>query len=148
MNRPWMSIVLLLAALYNLAWGAWVVLFPNHFFDLVGMERPSQPAIWQCVGMIVGVYGVGYACAAMAPLKHWPITLVGLLGKVAGPIGFVDGAYVRGTLDPAFGWTIPTNDLIWWVPFGLILWASWRAHRGRGRARGWSGTAVRTSVPT
>ena len=141
-----MSIVLLLAALYNLVWGAWVVLFPNHFFDLVGMERPSQPAIWQCVGMIVGVYGVGYACAATAPLRHWPITLVGLLGKVLGPIGFVTGRSSKAPSTPAFGWTIPTNDLLWWIPFALILHASWQAHTGR--SRGWGGQPVRTSVPT
>jgi hypothetical protein len=45
-------------------------------------------------------------------------------------LGYIDGAFVRGTLDPAFGWTLPTNDLVWWVPFGLILWAAWRHHRG------------------
>jgi hypothetical protein len=129
-NPPrWMSITLGLAAGYNLIWGAWVVLMPNHFFELVGMEPPRHESIWQCVGMIVGVYGLGYAIAATNPLRHWPIVFVGLLGKVLGPIGYVDGALIRGTLDPAFGWTIPTNDLIWWVPFGLILWAAWRAQR-------------------
>ncbi|MEM8781612.1 MAG: alkyl hydroperoxide reductase [Planctomycetota bacterium] len=129
-----MTAVLLLAAAYNVLWGAWVVLFPNHFFDLVGMDRPSHPSIWQCVGMIVGVYGLGYAIAAFNPLVHWPIVLVGFLGKVFGPIGYVDGAFIRRNLDPAFGWTIPTNDLIWWVPFFLILLAAYRHHRPRRRA--------------
>ncbi len=125
-----MAYVLFSAAAYNLAWGAWVVLFPNHFFDLVGMARPIHPSIWQCVGMIVGVYGIGYAIAATNPLRHWPIVLVGLLGKILGPLGYVDGALIRGELSPAFGWTIPTNDLIWWVPFAMILWAAFRAAQG------------------
>ncbi|MEO1237094.1 MAG: peroxiredoxin-like family protein [Planctomycetota bacterium] len=125
-----MGLVLWAAAGYNLLWGGWVVLFPSHYFDLVGMARPVHPSIWQCVGMIVGVYGLGYAIAATNPLRHWPIVLVGLLGKVFGPIGYVDGAFVRGTLDPAFGWTIPTNDLVWWVPFAMILWAAFRAAQG------------------
>jgi hypothetical protein len=98
------------------------------YFRWVGMEPPSQPAIWQCVGMIVGVYGIGYAIAARDPMRHWPIVLVGLLGKVFGPIGYLDGAWVRGTLDPAFGWTIPTNDLIWWIPFSLILRRAYLHH--------------------
>lgn len=122
--------VLYAAAGYNLVWGAWVVLFPNHFFDLVGMPRPLHPSIWQCVGMIVGVYGIGYAIAATNPLRHWPIVLVGFLGKILGPLGYVDGALIRGELSPAFGWTIPTNDLIWWVPFAMILWAAFRAAQG------------------
>jgi hypothetical protein len=118
-----------LAAAYNLLWGAWVVLLPGQFFDLVGMPPPRYPAIWQCVGMIVGVYGIGYAIAARDPARHWPIVLIGLLGKLAGPAGYVDAAWLRGTLDPAFGWTIPTNDLGWWVPFTLILLHARRVHR-------------------
>lgn len=126
----WLAWSLWAAAIYNLVWGAWVVLFPYQFFDWVGMDRPTHISIWQCVGMIVGVYGIGYAIAATDPLRHWPIVLVGLLGKIFGPIGYVDGALIRGELDPAFGWTIPTNDLIWWWPFSAILWATWRRHRG------------------
>jgi hypothetical protein len=70
--------------------------------------------------MIVGVYGVGYTVAAFAPARHWPIVLVGLLGKIFGPMGFVWAAS-RGELPWIAGWTILTNDLIWWVPFALIL---------------------------
>ena len=130
----WMSAVLIAAAIYNLAWGAWVVIRPGDFFALVGMEPPRYPAIWQCVGMIVGVYGIGYAVAARAPLRHWPIVLVGLLGKLFGPLGYVDAALIRGELNPAFGWTIPTNDLIWWLPFGWLVYKSWRHHHPSTRA--------------
>lgn len=115
-----MSWVLLAPAIYNLLWGGWVVLFPHSLFDSLGMTRPNYPEIWQCVGMIVGVYGIGYGVAARAPLRHWPIVLVGLLGKILGPIGFVDALW-RGVFPLAFGLNILTNDLIWWVPFCLIL---------------------------
>lgn len=121
-----MGPVLWLAALYNFAWGAWVVLFPDSIFELTGARSPEYPQIWQCVGMIVGVYGVGYAIAASNPLRHWPIVLVGFLGKVLGPIGFV-GALADGVFPLAFGWTIVTNDLIWWIPFGAILLAAARS---------------------
>lgn len=113
------------AALYNVAWGTWVVLFPHALFDVLALSRPNYPEIWQCVGMVVGVYGVGYALAARDPLRHWPIVLVGLLGKILGPIGFAQ-ALARGTLPPEFGWTLVTNDLLWWWPFAAILRAAWR----------------------
>jgi hypothetical protein len=116
---------LLLAAGYNLAWGAWVVLFPDAYFDWAGMKRPNYPEIWQCVGMIVGVYGLGYAIAASDPLRHWPIVLVGLLGKILGPLGFAKALY-DGTFTPTAGLIILSNDLIWWVPFALILAAALR----------------------
>ena len=129
--RPWMRVVLVAAALYNIAWGGWVILDPGAMFRLTGMAEPLYPQLWQCVGMIVGVYGVGYAIAAGAPLRHWPIVLVGLLGKIFGPVGFA-AAVLAGELPASWGWTILTNDLVWWVPFALILLAAVRAARGEG----------------
>lgn len=128
----WMRTVLRLAAAYNLLWGAAVVLFPQAMFRLLNMPEPLYPHIWQCVGMIVGVYGVGYAAAAVNPIRHWPIVLVGLLGKIFGPIGFVF-AVVTGALPLSMGWTILTNDLVWWVPFGVMLRRAWRAGEIRFR---------------
>jgi hypothetical protein len=124
-----LKVSLILAGIYILAWGAWVILFPNHFWQLANLPAPNYPQLWQCLGMIVGVYGVGYLIAARNPIRHWPITLVGLLGKILGPIGFVDAA-LRGALPWRFGIVNLFNDLIWWIPFTLILVAAWK-HRSR-----------------
>jgi small multidrug resistance pump len=124
----WMFWCLVLAGAYNLAWGGWTVLFPHSMFDLMGMERTNYPQIWQCVGMIVGVYGIGYLIAARAPLVHWPIVLVGFLGKIFGPIGMADAVW-HGSLPAKFALTCVFNDLVWWVPFGLILLGAWRVNR-------------------
>lgn len=129
-RRPppgWASWWLLSAGIYNLVWGAVVILFPHALFDVCNLPRMNYPEIWQCVGMIVGVYGIGYLVAAGDPRRHWPIVLVGLLGKIFGPIGFLK-ALSDGTFPPLFGLTILTNDLLWWIPFGLIL---------RDAARAW-----------
>ena len=126
-----MRLALAAAAVYNVLWGGWVILDPGAIFRLSGLAPPAYPQIWQCVGMIVGVYGVGYAIAATAPLHHWPIVLVGLLGKIFGPIGFA-GAVLRGELPWSWGWTIVFNDLVWWAPFGLILLAAGRVATSRG----------------
>lgn len=142
----WMRWCLVAAGIYNLAWGAVTVLRPMWLFDLASIEPPNHPFIWQCVGMIVGVYGVGYLAASSDPVRHWPIVLVGFLGKIFGPIGFVQG-YLRGEVPLGFGITLPTNDLVWWIPFGLILLHAWRSRpvaqgvpavvpEGAGAARG------------
>jgi hypothetical protein len=125
-NKPWMAGVLWTAAIYNLAWGGFVILFPDLPFRWAGLELPNYPEIWQCVGMVVGVYGVGYAIAAGNPMRHWPIVLVGLLGKLLGPIGFLNAAE-RGRLPWRAGWINIFNDLIWWVPFFMILQAAYRS---------------------
>ena len=125
----WMSRVLIAAAVYNLLWGAFAVISPMTLFEWFGFDPlPQYPELWQCIGMIVGVYGIGYAIAARDPHRHWPIVLVGLLGKVLGPIGFVS-ATLSGRLPLTMGWTIVTNDLIWWIPFAMILWGAARANQ-------------------
>ncbi len=127
--RRWMRGWLVAAGIYNLLWGIPVILTPDLPFQLAGMDPLPDPgrAIWQCLGMVIGVYGVGYLAASRDPIRHWPIILVGLLGKIFGPIGFAWAAS-RGAIDWSFGWTILTNDLIWWIPFGGILLAAWRVN--------------------
>jgi peroxiredoxin len=125
-SPAWMRHTLRAAALYNLLWGAWAILFPAHFWSLLGMAAPNYPFLWQCIGMIVGVYGIGYWVAGNDPARHWPIVLVGLLGKVLGPIGFLQAWLIDQAVPARFGLTIITNDLIWWVPFALILAHAYR----------------------
>jgi hypothetical protein len=132
---------LVAAGAYNLAWGAVVVLLPAWSLTTLGVmpaldePTPNELAlasaianIWACVGMIVGVYGIGYLAAARDPLRHWPIVLVGLLGKIFGPVGFLLAAS-RGDLPWSMGWTLLTNDLLWWIPFGIMLARAARDHR-------------------
>ena len=128
MGRSWMSVVLVIAGIYNLLFGAWAVLFPENIFEVLDMEPPNYAFLWQCIGMIVGVYGIGYLAAARNPLRHWPIVLVGLLGKIFGPIGFLQTA-IAGDIPWSFGWMIITNDLIWWIPFTGIMIAALQSRR-------------------
>lgn len=120
----WMRSVVAAAAIYNVCWGVWVGLFPNHLFDLTGAERPNYPEIWQCVGMFVGVWGLGYLAAATNPLRHWPVIMVGFLGKILGPMGFLWAVW-RDRFPAEFGWVIVFNDLVWLAPFGMILYSAY-----------------------
>jgi peroxiredoxin len=107
-------------------------------FDLTGIARPLYVGIWQCVGMIVGVYGIGYAIAATNPYRHWPIVLVGFLGKVFGPIGMAYNFIALPVGDPGrlpFSWTWInlTNDLVWLIPFAAILYQSFKSWNAPSR---------------
>lgn len=127
-SRPaprWMRGWLLAAAGYNLLFGAWAIMFPEALFLWAGTPAPNYPELWQCIGMIVGVYGIGYAIAAGDPYRHWPIVLVGFLGKIFGPIGFAQALW-QGALPLKFGAILLSNDLVWWIPFALILRRAYR----------------------
>lgn len=132
--QPWMRRVLIAAGIYNIIWGLLAVLSPQWTLSWLGLKSgPPVAQLWQCIGMIVGVYGIGYLIAAQDAYRHWPITLVGLLGKILGSVGFLY-SMIAGTLPGSVGWTILSNDLIWWFPFAGILWGAVRHNQGRNTA--------------
>lgn len=122
--------ILRIAGIYNMLFGLVTIIFPNLFFEMAGMELPLYPMIWQCVGMIVGVYGLGYWIAAGDPKRHWPIVLVGFLGKLFGPIGFA-WYLAQGVFPFKWGLIIMFNDIIWWLPFGILLYEAYKASKNQ-----------------
>jgi small multidrug resistance pump len=110
--RPW----LWLAAAYNLFWGSISVLWPSFWFKVVGLPPPVESAPWQGIGMMVMLFAPGYFWAARAPERHGHLVLMGMVGKLLGPVGFLWAA-TSGTLPLRYGWMILANDLFWWPAF-------------------------------
>jgi len=61
---------------------------------------------------------------ARRPEHGWLLAAVGLLGKVLGPIGMAV-LLLQGVWPLKAMILCLTNDLIWWIPFGLYLWDAW-----------------------
>lgn len=126
--QPWMKRTLFVAGLFNLLCGTLCVFSPGTVLMFAGISTtPDVLLFWQCIGMMVGVYGVGYIIASNDPYRHWAITAVGLLGKLCGTIGFVI-ACVGGSLPASAGWFVFANGVIWWIPFAVILWRTMLSH--------------------
>ena len=113
-------LIFTLAAIYNIAFGLWACLWPRAFFTILEMAPPNYPGLWQCLGMVVGLYGVLYASAAWSLHRAKLIIGVGLAGKILGPIGLCltihSGEWPLRTFS-----LVVFNDLIWWLPFTLFL---------------------------
>src|SRR5216110_55195 len=126
-----------LAAIYNVAFGLWAGLWPDAFFHLLQMAPPNYPGIWQCLGMVVGLYGVLYASAAWHLDRAKLIIAVGLAGKILGPIGLClaihSGEWPLRTLS-----LVVFNDLIWWLPFMLFLMEGTRSAERLRAATPWA----------
>jgi hypothetical protein len=129
-RRAFHRIVFAAAGFYNLAWGLWSIRDPQWLFRFTGMPLQNQPAVFVCLGMVVGLYGILYLEVARCPASGWLIAAVGLLGKVLGPIGMLwligTGAWPRSAFVLCLG-----NDVLWWVPFGLYLNDAWPAFRSQ-----------------
>ncbi|MCU0429048.1 MAG: alkyl hydroperoxide reductase [Cytophagaceae bacterium] len=128
MAASWKKYLLKAAGVYNVVWGMWVLFFPQSFFSLCGIPLINYPEIWQSVGMIVGVYGIGYWIAGDQPDQQWPLLLVGFLGKLFGPIGALWNI-AQGKLEPCFFWINVFNDLIWLPFFFIILLHTYRKNK-------------------
>lgn len=120
--------VFLAAGLYNVAWGLYAAVDPQWLFRFAGMAPMRHPAVFTTLGMVVGLYGVLYLDVARSPEQGWLVAAVGLAGKVLGPIGFAVLVWA-GDWPASAAVLILTNDLVWWLPFGLYLRDAWPAYR-------------------
>lgn len=130
-------LIFALAALYNIAFGLWASLWPGAFFHWLEMVPPNYPGLWRCLGMVVGLYGLLYAQAALRLEEARLAIAVGLAGKILGPIGWV--LTVRSGEWPMRTFIlIAFNDLIWWLPFALFLLEGKKAGDLLRRAAPWA----------
>ncbi len=105
------------AAFYNLAWATMVIALPRQWMMWFGIDAgPMTVPLVQVIGMMVGVYAIGYHLLARDPHRYCGLIWVGLAGKTFGPIGFVYYA-ITDTIPWTFGWTCILNDVIWWPVF-------------------------------
>jgi hypothetical protein len=111
----------LAAGVYNLAWGAYAALDPQWLFRFAAMPHLNHPAIFACLGMVIGIYGLLYLEVARVPAHGFALAAVGLLGKVLGPVGMAV-MIAQGEWPPRAAVLCLTNDLLWWLPFGLYLY--------------------------
>jgi hypothetical protein len=123
-RRQFHRVVFAVAGVYNIAWGLYAAIDPQWLFRFARMPQANYPQVFACLGMVVGLYGVLYLWVARVPEKGWVIAAVGLTGKVLGPIGL---AYLvwSGSWPLRTGILSVTNDLIWWIPFGIYLHDAW-----------------------
>ena len=120
-RRKFHQIVFLLAGVYNISWGAYAAYDPQWLFRFSGLPPINHPQIYQCLGMVLALYGLLYLEVARLPERGWLIAAVGLLGKILGPIGLAI-AITNRTWPGSTIILCLTNDVIWWIPFGLYLY--------------------------
>jgi hypothetical protein len=95
------------------------------------MPLSNYPAVFVCLAMVIGLYGILYLDVARRPEAGWLVAAVGLAGKVLGPVGMIWLIYSGAWPLRAIVLCV-TNDVIWWVPFLLYLNDAWPRFRIEG----------------
>jgi hypothetical protein len=118
--QPWMRGVLLLAGIYNLAWGLFIYNFPDAFIKWLsqrGILEAPPLVVYQGMGVLL-LAGV-FVLTAIYFQKLGYLVWVAIVLKLAGgPWTYymlLDGFYTK-----RFLFHLIMNDLIWVIPLTFI----------------------------
>jgi len=125
-----MRVVLILAAAHNLLAGTWMLVFYHEAYKMLGLAKPDLNLPLQLVGILVGLFGVGYWLVVRSPVENRNLLLLGLWSKA---LGSTLGVYyvLLGELPLAFLPILFFSDIIYLLPFYVI----WRRLRDAAAAR-------------
>lgn len=114
-----MHLLLKFAGGYNILAGVSMVLFYHEGFELLGIPKPELSLPIQLVGLLVGLFGIGYLMVERAPVENRNILLLGFLSKLLGPLLAV-GYIIKGELPMMMLPVLFFADTIYLIPFWLI----------------------------
>lgn len=124
---PW---VLSAAGVYCIAFAIYAIVSPDRAFGLTGCDATGHCVLVQVIGLFYFVFGCSFFLAARDPIRHWRIVLLCTIKIVAVVVAAV-WAWWQNMLPNSLIVLMVVDDLIWLVPFLMILWAAVQANLGR-----------------
>ena len=116
----WMTRLLWFVGGYNLLAGLGMLCLYHEGYKLLGVAKPELNLPIQLVGILVGLFGVGYWMVAAHPIENRNLLLLGFWSKF---LGSVLGVYyvAVGKLPPFFLAVLFISDIGYLPPFAIIL---------------------------
>ena len=125
-----MPLVLCVAGLYCLAFAIGTICWPDKAYEMTGMNASGHHFLVQLIGLFYLVFGCSFFLAARDPIRHWRIVLMCTLKIVVVVIAALF-TWWRQILPTPVILLLVVDDLLWLVPFLMILWATVQANLGR-----------------
>ncbi len=126
----WMPLVLCVAGLYCLAFAVVTLAWPDEAYAKTGLDASGHHMLVRLIGMFYLVFGCSYFLAARDPIRHWRIVLLCVI-KILIVLAAGFYSWSNALLAPRLILLLIIDDLLWLVPFLMILWTSVQAHLGR-----------------
>ncbi len=117
--NSWMHVLLKFAGGYNIIAGASMILFYHEGFKLLGIPKPEMSLPIQLVGLLVGLFGIGYLMVDKSPVENRNVLLLGFLSKLLGPLLAI-GYVIKGDLPTSILPVLFFADTIYLIPFWMI----------------------------
>jgi CDP-diglyceride synthetase len=130
----WMKFVLRFVAIFNVLAGLFMLIGYHETYKIIGMNKPDISFPIQLVGILVGLFGVGYYLVAKNPVENRNVLMLGFWSKF---LGSCLGTYYvgRGQLPLQFVAVYFFADVIYLPPFYLIMRRLYAIARERENAR-------------
>jgi small multidrug resistance pump len=127
--KPWMRTLIRFAGIYNLLVALMLVPFYHEALKTLGLPKPELMLFVQLVGILVGLFGVGYWMVAAHPIENRNLLLLGFLSKLLGTVLGL-GYVILGKVPLAFFVLLIFSDIVYLPPFAIILRRLNRIARG------------------
>lgn len=131
------------AAFVNLAVGGGMMAASSTVAERLGVTGPGAPFAIFMIGMMIAVFGVGYAIVARDPARNRALVWIGIIGK-SGAVAIGAAQYAAGAL-PFSTFTLSMGDAVFAALFALFLWKGPRAPNRRRAISDTSADRRRTS---
>lgn len=108
------------AAFYNLAVGGAMLAASERAAAALNISGAGGPFAVAMAGLLIAVFGVGYAMVAASPAKNRGIVWIGVIGKLgAAALGAMQ---FNAGLIPLSTFLLGMGDLVFVALFALFLW--------------------------
>ncbi len=121
---PWMRGFLLLAGVYNLIWGIFIINLSDTFFLWLSGTQRATPALVYYQGWGVLLFGFLYAASGIWIKKLWWVPGLGMISKLFGAWA-VYAFIFDGDISRKFYFHLIMNDLVWVLPLGYIAYKAY-----------------------
>lgn len=108
------------AAFWNLAVGGVMLAAPARVAEQLQISGPGGPFAVTMAGLLIAVFGIGYALVSAAPANNRGIVWLGVIGKL-GAAALAALHFYAGNL-PFNTFALGMGDIAFAALFALFLW--------------------------
>jgi hypothetical protein len=124
-----MRLFLAAAGVYCVIFALILICWPKQAFVYLDLGVSRHLFLLQFIGVFYFLFGLSFFFASRDPIKHWRIILMCTL-KIIIVVGASLYAWVDEVFPPKLIALMVVDDVVWLVPFLMILWASIQARAG------------------
>jgi hypothetical protein len=125
-----MPLVLSLAGMYCCAFAVWTIGWPEQAYALTGCDATGHGNLVRVIGLFYLVFGISFFLAARDPIRHWRMVLLCTIKIVVVLAASLYSLWFGLLPKPLLLWLV-VDDVVWLVPFLMILWSALQANLGR-----------------